>query len=113
MHELPEPVIATTGKRGPEDETIHPSLPVQGRTFGQGLEPAKAPAQAPDPFAERLSGPLPSPGPPRGTEPQERRGPSRNGRLDGQAPPLSEPPPAAKPEAPERRKRGRPRKDEG
>ncbi len=111
VHELPEPVIATTGKREPEDETIHPSLPVQGRTFGQGLEPAKAPAQAPDPFEERLSGPLPSPGPPRLTEPQERRGPSRNGRLDGQAPPLPEPPP--KPEAPERRKRGRPRKDEG
>ena len=111
--ELPEPVIVTTGERGPEEGKIHPPLPVQGRTFGQGLEPAQAATPAPDPFAERLNGPLPSTGPPRGTEPQERRGPSRNGRLDGQAPPLPEPPSTAKPEAPERRKRGRPRKDEG
>jgi hypothetical protein len=109
---LPEPVNVTTGQRGAEEAAIPSPPPVQGRNFGQGLEP-KAPTQTPDPFADRLSGPLPSPGQPRLAEPQERRGPSRNGRLDGQAPPLSEPPPAPKPESPERRKRGRPRKDEG
>lgn len=110
VQKLPEPVIVTTGERGAEEGRIHVLPPaVQGRTFGQGLEPT----QAPDPFEERLSGPPPRPEPERGTEPQERRGPSRNGRLDGQALSLSDPPPDSKPEAPERRKRGRPRKDEG
>lgn len=107
--QLPKPVNGTTGQRGAEEAEVHPPLPVQGRAFGQSLEPAKAP----DPFEERLNGPLPSPGPPRLSEPQDRRGPSRNGRLEGQALSLSDPPPDSKPEAPERRKRGRPRKDEG
>ena len=111
VHELPEQVSVTTGERGPEDGKIHPPPPVQGRTFGERLEPADAPA--PDPFEERLSGPPPRPESPRGLEPQERRGPSRNGPLPGQASLQPEPPPPAKPEAPERRKRGRPRKDEG
>ncbi len=113
VHELPEPVIVTTGERVAEKAGIHPPLPVRGQTFGQGIEPSPAPARAPDPFEERLSGPLSKPEPERGQEPQERRGPSRNGPLPGPTSLLPEPPPAAKPEAPERRKRGRPRKDEG
>ena len=39
--ELPEPVIVTTGEPGAEEGNIHPPPPaVQGRTFGQGIEPA-------------------------------------------------------------------------
>jgi len=118
VKQLPEPVNIALGEREPEDGKIPSPPPVRGRTFGQGLEPSQAPAQAqgPDPFEERLSGPLPSPESRRGPEPQERRGPSSNGRLSGGQPssrPEFDPPPVVQPEPPERRKRGRPRKDEG
>jgi len=103
-----------------------PTPTARSRGFGEGLEPTPperpaltqtpAPAKKPDPFEERLNGAIPSPAP-RATPPaQERRGPSRNGHgpalPEFDPPPRAFEPPAAEPEAPERRKRGRPRKDE-
>jgi hypothetical protein len=123
--QLPEPESVTTEQRAPEQGKVNPPPPIRGRTFGEGLETAQArhqapaqtpvPGEGPDPFAERLTAALPKPEPARGPEPQDRRGPTRNGRLNDPAPALSEfdPPPAAQPGAPERRKRGRPRKDQG
>lgn len=104
---FPEPEDATTAPGGPEDGAVNPGPSRPSRNIGEGLEPTQATPQTPDPFTERLSGAIPPPALP------DRRGPSRNGRLDGQALFLSDPPPDSKPEAPERRKRGRPRKDEG
>ena len=116
--------------------TIPP--PAQRPRFNEAFEPTPAPpptprqipTQAPtpktDPFEERLNGPVPKAGPPQGAAPRpvatsqqtpgpkkpsapvESRDPSRNGH--GPALPEFDPPPAEQP-SPERRKRGRPRKD--
>ena len=127
VKQLPEPEGVAAGPRAPEPGASGPEAggatfppPARGRAFGEGLDTAQAgprapaptpdPGGGPDPFAERLAAPLP----PR-PEPQDRRGPARNGRPDGRAPALPEsgPSPAARPETPERRKPGRPRKDQG